>query len=345
MNFVSAVPSDKSIVIQGAGGNGRTEIALLTFKVVDNSNAGIAGVTVNFTTQTTSSVTLVSSYGTTDADGLVSVSLKSGTLPTTVRVIATVSGTSISALSDTVTVTTGQPVQTAFSLSLSTHSPEGWSYDNTQLTVLALLADANGQAVADGTQVVFTTDAGAIVGSSGTDARCVTSNGACTVIWRSQNPRPSSGVGTITATATSGSSNLSTSQMLYMSGSWGRIHYPVSGGSVGYITRDFSTSCDAQSFNVRITDENDNPMPQGTTLSMTNGTNASGTIFTASVADQAPSSPLASVRGTTHTVTVTPSGCDLAGTKNVTGIIYIGITSPKGNAIYWPVNLGTFKAN
>lgn len=33
--FVQALPSDKSIVIKGEGGNGRTETAVLTFKIID----------------------------------------------------------------------------------------------------------------------------------------------------------------------------------------------------------------------------------------------------------------------------------------------------------------------
>lgn len=340
VNFVSAVPSDSSIVIQGSGGNGRTEVALLTFKVVDNANAGIASVPVSFTLNSSAPVTLVSTSGITDADGQVSVSLKSGTKPTTVRVIAKVTGTSISTMSDTITVTTGQPVQTAFSLSMEKHNPEGWNYDNTQVKVIALLADANGQAVAQGTQVVFTTDAGAIFGTAG--AYCLTDiKGECTVTWRSQNPRPSSGQGTITATATNGTQNLSASQSFFMSGSWGYIHYPASGASVSYIPLSFAASCDPQTIQIRVSDVNNNPMPVETKLSMANGTNASATIFPDSVADIGPGG--ASASGTTHNVTVTPSGCDLAGAKTVTGSIYIAIESPNGNVQYWPINLGSFK--
>ncbi|MEO6352163.1 MAG: hypothetical protein ABIO19_00325, partial [Burkholderiaceae bacterium] len=50
INFVAAVPADKSIVIKGAGGNGRTESALLTFMVVDKANVGVSDIKVNFTT-------------------------------------------------------------------------------------------------------------------------------------------------------------------------------------------------------------------------------------------------------------------------------------------------------
>ncbi|MBS1187534.1 MAG: hypothetical protein H6R04_1552 [Burkholderiaceae bacterium] len=334
VNFISAVPSDKSIVIKGAGGNGRTEVALLTFQVVDNTNNGIPGVTLNFTTQSSAAVTLVSTTGTTDADGKVTVSLNSGSQPTTVRVIATVAGTSISTLSDTVTVTTGQPVQQAFSLSMKTHNPEGWNIDNTQVEVLALLADANGQAVADGTQVVFTTTAGAIFGSNG-DAQCLTANGACTVTWRSQNPRPASGVGTITATATSGTTNLSTSQSFYMSGSSGNVANkdtgalynqvnPVTGVVVNPLTMDFTTNCNMQTLSVRVVDVNSNPMPKGTSVGVSNAVDVSASVVNNNVVDIAPP-----YLGSIHTFTVTPAGCDIAGT-NATATFYIDVGSPSG---------------
>ena len=328
VNFISAVPSDKSIVIKGAGGNGRTEVALLTFQVVDNTNAGIPGVTLNFTTQSSAAVTLVSTSGTTDSDGKAAVSLNSGALPTTVRVIATVAGTSISTLSDTVTVTTGQPVQQAFSLSMETHNPEGWNIDNTQVSVLALMADANGQAVADGTQVVFTTDAGAIFGSGG--AKCLTVNGACSVTWRSQNPRPASGIGTITATATSGSANLSASQSFYMSGSNGNVHYPAGGAAVPSIAATFSCAAPT-SMPIRVTDVNNNPMPKGTTISAENATGVSVAVTPSTVVDLAPLSS-----GSSHNLVVTPPSPCVAG---ATGLFYIGVAAPSGRKTLTPVTI------
>jgi hypothetical protein len=221
INFVTATPSDKSIVIQGAGGNGRTEVALLTFSVVDQTNTGVGNQTVTFSTQSTQPVTLTSTSGVTGTDGKVSVALNSGTQPTTVRVIATVKDTSITAISDIVTVTTGQPTQAAFSLAAEKFYVEALNHDDVQDTITALLADQFGGAVADGTPVVFTTDGGAIVGTGG--AKCLTVSGKCQVTWRSQLPHPASGVATIVATSTNGTSNLATSLKIYMSGSFGYV--------------------------------------------------------------------------------------------------------------------------
>ena len=49
INFTNVAPSDKSIVIAGAGGNGRSEVALLTFTVVDSSGSPLQDVVVDFT--------------------------------------------------------------------------------------------------------------------------------------------------------------------------------------------------------------------------------------------------------------------------------------------------------
>ncbi|WP_207838809.1 Ig-like domain-containing protein, partial [Pseudomonas sp. 43(2021)] len=47
-NFTAANPADRSIVIAGSGGTGRSETALLTFTVVDAQGAPIKGVIVDF---------------------------------------------------------------------------------------------------------------------------------------------------------------------------------------------------------------------------------------------------------------------------------------------------------
>lgn len=350
INFVAAAPSDKSIVIKGAGGNGRTEVALLTFSVVDSTNSGVPNVPVTFATQSTNPVTLVSSTGTTDVNGNVSVALNSDSSPTTVRVIATVQGTSISAISDTVTVTTGQPVQSSFSMALEKYFIEGLNYDNTQNKITVLLADAFGAAVADGTPVVFTTDSGAIVGDGG--AKCLTVQGGCTVNWRSQDPRNANGVGTIVATSTNGSENLSVSRSFYVSGSYATVYQVtgVAGATTrltagGPISMDFSASCDPQTIEIEVVDANGNPMPDGTVISGANASNASLSVIPSTVSYTGNLYSNATHRGTVHNVTVTPSGCKLGGANTKTGEIYISVKTPKNAESFTPINLGTFSAD
>ena len=59
-----------------------------------------------------------------------------------------------------------------------------------------LLADRFNNPVPDGTAVTFTTEGGSI------DGGCTTNNGQCSVMFRSQNPRPADGRITVLATAT-----------------------------------------------------------------------------------------------------------------------------------------------
>lgn len=376
INFVSAVPSDKSIVIKGAGGNGRTEVALLTFSVVDSTNTGVANIKVNFSTQSTNPVTLSAISGLTDMTGKVTVAVNSGTQPTTARVVATVDGTSISSLSDTLTVTTGVPVQSAMSLSLSKFWVEGLNWDNQTIKVTALLADSFGGAVADGTQVVFTTNVGAVIGIGG--ALCLTNGpnittdppfpGFCDVVWRSQNPR-SNGIGTIIATATNGTDKLSQSATFYVLGSYAKI-YQVSPTSVeGNTTRlttggpmTLNLSCPATlpsaqsptTLKFEIVDANDNPMPPGSTITATqvadSSTGAAGGATVSLLLPAPVTVPMwnigqlgigvATQRGTVHTLTVTPPAtCVVGGATAHNETFNITVTSPLGGVTNTAVTL------
>lgn len=361
VNFVSAVPADKSIVIKGSGGNGRTEVAQLTFSVVDSTNSGVGNVPVNFTLVTSTAAGSASpsfagqatTTGVTDQSGLVIVSLNSGTDPTTVRVVATLAAyPTISAISDLVTVTTGQPTQLAFSMSLTKYYVEGLDIDNTSNNVLVLLADQFGGAVADGTQVVFTTDTGAIVGNGG--AKCLTVQGACSVTWRSQNPRPAGGVGSITATATALGSNLSITQRFYDSGSNGIAYQVGTTDLAGSTTRgaasvvslaSFAATCQPQTVRIEVVDVNGNPMPEGTTLSAVNTFNASAVMFPATVVRNGLPIPGPTNRGTVHDMTVTPTGCTVGGATAKTGFFDLSIKAPSGKETFTRVNLGAFQGS
>ncbi|HWJ96121.1 MAG TPA: Ig-like domain-containing protein, partial [Telluria sp.] len=92
VQFAEAAPTDKSIVIQGQGGNGRTETATLKFRVFDIFNRPLAGRQVNFSAST-SMVRVNKSTDTTDQNGEVITTVNSGSVPTTFRVLATLPGT------------------------------------------------------------------------------------------------------------------------------------------------------------------------------------------------------------------------------------------------------------
>ena len=198
IQFVSAAPS--SIAIQGTGGTGRQEFATLVFRVIDEAGRAISGELVSAALSTT--IGGVNLTGDTDSDGdlddsatderlttnsqgEVSIIVNSGTVPTAVRVNASilVGGETISTVSDVLVVSTGLPDQNSFSLSAETLNPGGFSLTGIEDVFTLRAADAFNNPVPDGTAISFTTEYGRIGDS------CTTEDGACTVTWNSQNPR------------------------------------------------------------------------------------------------------------------------------------------------------------
>ncbi len=190
LSYVSTSPSDKSIVLAGSGGSGRSETAILTFKVVDTSNTAVSGAVVNFSVAPAGSVTLNIASATSGSDGLVSTTVSSKSIATSVVVTATVSGTAISTQSDQLSVTTGVSTQLGFDLSATKYSLNAGITGDTS-TVSVRIVDTNGNPVADGVAVVFTTNFGSVGSSS--RGGCTTSNGGCSVAYVMQNPRPTDG--------------------------------------------------------------------------------------------------------------------------------------------------------
>lgn len=202
ITFVGSNLNGASIVLKGSGGLGRSESAQLTFKVVDQHNTGLAGVDVTFkATTTTGGLTVSPTKATTDAQGNVSTVVSSGTIPTPVRVVAEASrgGSTISGLSDTLTISTGLPIQRSMSMSSNSYNIEGWNTDNETATVTVLMADQYGNPVSDGTAINFVTEGGAI--GSAQQGACTTTGGGCSVTFRSQEFRPTNGRVTVLAYA------------------------------------------------------------------------------------------------------------------------------------------------
>jgi hypothetical protein len=185
IQFVSASPSN--IGLKGMGGAGIQETSLVTFKVLDTSGQPKANQQVDFTLNTTiGGLLLLSPSGSTAANGTVSVIVQAGTIATSVRVTATITGSSpaISTQSDQLVVSTGVPAQDGFSISIQNFNPEAFNVDGIQDKVTARLSDHFHNPVPDGTAVYFTTSGGSIQPS------CTTIGGVCTVTWTSQTPRP-----------------------------------------------------------------------------------------------------------------------------------------------------------
>ncbi len=197
IDFVSAIP--ETIVLSGTGG---VESAEVVFTVFNLTNQPLSGQTVNFSLSTSvGGLSLFNTSGVSNEEGEVRTFVNSGNVPTSVRVTATVEGTDISTVSDSLVISIGLPDQDSFSLSVDIFNPEAWQYDGETISLNIRAADHYNNPVPDGTAIYFTTEGGSI------DPQCNTTGGGCSVTWESQNPRPSgsfsdnAGLSTILATA------------------------------------------------------------------------------------------------------------------------------------------------
>ncbi|MCI2283368.1 Ig-like domain-containing protein [Colwellia sp. MSW7] len=185
IEFISASPENISIL--GTGSLGGSESSTVKFRVLDTNSNPVNNQLVNFSLNTdVGGIKLIPDSATTNNLGIVQTVINSGTVATSVRVQATIDGSdpAISSQSSVLVVSTGIPDQDSFSLSADILNPEGRSRDGTTVEVTARLADAYNNPVPDGTAVSFTTEGGSI------EPSCVTANGACSVTWTSQYPRP-----------------------------------------------------------------------------------------------------------------------------------------------------------
>lgn len=189
IGYVSANPS--TMALAGTGGAGLSSSSVVTFKVVDSTNNPVASKAVSFDLSTRVGGIKLNNQisgtvqATSDASGLVSVTVSAGSVPTPVWVIATlVDDATIVTQSTNLTISTGRPTQDRFSLSLSTFNIEGWSRDGITTIATVHAFDRLGNPVADGTVINFISE------GAGIQPSCVTSAGACSVTVTSGEFRP-----------------------------------------------------------------------------------------------------------------------------------------------------------
>ncbi len=219
LRFLSVVPSDKSITLRGQGGNGRQENATATFKLVDVAGNGVADADVCFDVTTYAGglnldgfsrsklpenpgsanlcgadiLSVVKYVKRTNADGTVSVQINAGTVPTPVRVRAralypATSSAPLETYSDTLSISTGLPLQRSFSLSIDQANIDGGNFDGQVAKLTVRLADQFSNPVPDGTVVNFVASGGAVCTAD--NGSCKTVNGACGCDFVSQARRP-----------------------------------------------------------------------------------------------------------------------------------------------------------
>jgi hypothetical protein len=222
LKFLTA--NTTNIALKGTGGFGRQEFSTLTFQVMDVTGNPVSGKQIDFLfadtmrTDTVGGLTLSPSSATSAADGTVTTLVTAGTIPTSIRVVATVRGTTITTLSNILVISTGVPDQKHISLSTSTGNCEGRDIDQHCTFITAALGDHFGNPAPDGTAVNFTTNNGTIGAScvtgslpppgatpdnvvpgvspgtsQTTNSRVGPGSGTCTVELRSGAPRNPSG--------------------------------------------------------------------------------------------------------------------------------------------------------
>lgn len=203
--FTLAEP--EQIALKGTGGGtGRQERSQVSFQVIDSSAAPISGVVVRFALSTEiGGLKLENPTAVSNVDGIASAIVTSGTVATSVRVIASIEADDgfgniviVSTLSDVLIVSSGLPDQDSISIAASQFVvPRGMNVNGVEVELTVTMGDHFNNPVPDGTSALFTTEYGLVEDS------CITTEGQCTVTWRSSAPRfptldPNGGGGLIT---------------------------------------------------------------------------------------------------------------------------------------------------
>lgn len=198
IQFTGATPQ----LIYLAGSVGATQ-SQVGFKVVDSNGGALSNQTVTLSLTNTSTGVSLGTVGnsapltvTTDASGVASTAVFSGSIPTSIQVNAVLaSNAAVSTKSNILIVASGVPVQKAASLSREKFSIEGFSVDGTTTKVTFSLADRQGNPVPVGTAVNFVSSSGVMI-----PATCIvpaladgTSSSSCVSSIRSQGTRPLNG--------------------------------------------------------------------------------------------------------------------------------------------------------
>ncbi len=199
--FVSATPTN--IALSGTGDARRPESSTVVFEVRDSTGGPVPNAAVRFTLNTSvGGISITPTSAVSDAQGRVQTVVSAGTVATSVNVTATVTSVTpnISTQSSQLTVTTGIPTASSFSLSAQCFNIEGLNFDGVTTSITARLGDRFQNPVPDGTAVTFTAEGGNVQ-SQCTTTTTPTEGGVCSVNLRSSEPRPANGRITVLAKA------------------------------------------------------------------------------------------------------------------------------------------------
>lgn len=194
LEFVSASPSTICLA-----GSGCSATSVVSFRLKDQFGNPVAQRDVAFDLDIPNVATLSFAAAKTDNNGIAQVSVSARTVPSPVRVRATVvlaGGATLSTVSNALSINAGLPTQRAFSFSAETYNVDGWSRDGTESSIRLQLNDRFGNPVPDGTVINVVTEGASVI-----PANCTTLSGVCNVKFVSSNFRPSNGRVTVVAYA------------------------------------------------------------------------------------------------------------------------------------------------
>lgn len=197
--FVSATPTE--IYLKGSG---FTENSIVTFQVRDANGLGVPNQNVVLEATTLAGGLLLDDGSVpvtkrTDSNGNVLVRINAGTVPTPVRVRATLTAANISTVSSSLAVAVGLPSQQNFSLSQGTFNVEGFNVDGATNTYMVIASDRLGNPVPEGTAINFVAEGGQVQAIRFTTL----ANGlaSATANFQTSSPRPTDGRVTVLAYA------------------------------------------------------------------------------------------------------------------------------------------------
>lgn len=186
--ITASPPEPDQLAIKGIGG---VEESSVTFTVRGQNGAPVTNETVMFSLSTaaggisfSNNEPVTTKSAITGNDGTVTVNVYSGTANAIFRVLAEHAATGNSTQSGDITVSTGVPVASKFSMALSPFNPASDNTQGVEVSVSIIASDQYGNAVTDGTRVNFVSPESGQIESS-----CALENGRCSVTWLSGGSR------------------------------------------------------------------------------------------------------------------------------------------------------------
>ncbi len=191
LEFISATPD--SIALSGSSNSSRPSVSEVAFRLTDkNGNPITSGEEITFSLSTSvGGISLSQSSTQIDEQGQATTRVNAGTVASVVSVTATYtpdSGVPIQTTSAPISISATIPDQDSFSVSVEENFlPNARNYDGVTVPISIRAADRNNNRISDAV-VNFVTNGGSV------QSECTLQDGACSVQWISQDPRPEDGI-------------------------------------------------------------------------------------------------------------------------------------------------------